>query len=703
MNPGTPQELPGLMPQQSLKACQRRTPVDAAAVPSRWPRQLAVVGSALLLSVYAIVEMWMVFAAGGVTWPEYVVLVLFSLTFCWIALACTTGIAGFLVLLRRKRPEWVQAPLRGRTVVLMPSYNEDPARIFAALEAMARGVMEAGEGAAFDWFIIADTTNPAVMLQEEEALMAIRERLPDARIYYRRRRENLARKAGNVADFCRRWGRHYDHMLVLDADSLMEPSTIIQLARRMEANPDAGLIQTIPRLIRGTTLVARVQQFATRIYGPIVGTGLAWWVDRDGNFWGHNAIIRTSAFMSAAGLPDLPGKAPFGGHIMSHDFVEAALLRRTGWVVDIAWDLTGSYEESPPSLIDMAIRDRRWCQGNLQHSKVLGAKGLSWVSRLHMVTGIMSYLSSPLWLMLVLAGFALALQAQFIRPEYFPDSFSLFPAWPVLDAKRALMLFGVTMAVLFAPKLLGLTLALKDSELRRGAGGTARLLKSFFFEVVLSALMAPVMMLIHSGAVASVLLGADSGWNPQRRDDGSLPWKDVWRRHRSHVATGLVLAVAAWFNSWQLLAWLSPAILGMLLAVPLSYYTAAGELGARFRDKGWLQIPEETKKPAIERALDAVLPFYEERVAAAPDLALLARDPVLGRRRLPLIDNVAERRPGEIRGQDATVITKLGDTSDPCLALSYMNPKEQAWLLSTPELYQRFLAMSAAKVRAEAG
>nr|WP_115720655.1 glucans biosynthesis glucosyltransferase MdoH [Gallaecimonas mangrovi] len=693
---GTPEELAGLMPPQDLKQVYRRKPVDPAAVKSRWWKRLLVVGSALVLSVYAVYEMWMVFAAGKITWPEYIVMGLFALTFCWIALACTTGIAGFYALRFGKKPQWLTSALTKKTVVLMPTYNEDPSRIFAAIEVMAKGIIDAGEGEAFDWFIIADTTNPEVMLQEEEALLAIRERLGDkARVYYRRRRENLARKAGNVADFCRRWGRHYDHMLVLDADSLIDHTTIIQLARRMEANPDAGLIQTIPRLIRGNTVVARVQQFATRIYGPIVGTGLAWWVDRDGNFWGHNAIIRTCAFMEYAGLPDLPGKAPFGGHILSHDFVEAALLRRAGWVIDIAWDLEGSYEESPPSLIDMAVRDRRWCQGNLQHTKVLPTRGLSWVSRMHMVTGIMSYLSSPLWLLLVLSGFALALQAQFIRPEYFPDSFSLFPAWPVLDSERAVWLFVVTMVVLFAPKIMGLVLGLTDRDLRSKCGGAWGLIKSFFFEVILSALIAPVMMLIHSGAVMSVFLGGDSGWNPQRRDDGSLPWEDVWRRHRSHVAAGVILAIAAAFNSWQLLAWLSPAIIGMVLAVPLSYYTASSKVGEYLKARGWLRIPEENERPAIECELDKVLPFYEERLASAPTLDVLAGDPVLARRRIPLIDRVAPRKPGELKGQEAQVFTKLSDTKDPRQAFSFMNDKEKAWLLSTPELYQRFVNMTA--------
>lgn len=230
------------------------------------------------------------------------------------------------------------------------------------------------------------------------------------------------------------------------------------------------MIQTIPALINGTTLMARVQQFAARIYGPVVGTGLAWWVQKEGNFWGHNAIIRTEAFMSAAGLPHLSGRPPFGGHILSHDFVEAALIRRAGWSVTIAADLSGSFEECPPSIIDLAVRDRRWCQGNLQHSRIIGTKGLHWISRLHLTTGIMSYLSSPFWLLLILSGLLLALQAHFIRPEYFTEQFSLFPTWPVMDSARALQLFYITMGILFSPKIFGLLLLMFDGEMCRTLG-----------------------------------------------------------------------------------------------------------------------------------------------------------------------------------------------------------------------------------------
>ncbi|MBS1184335.1 MAG: opgH, partial [Proteobacteria bacterium] len=410
------------MPAQDLKRFRRKDRRRLVNSHSRssFLKRFAVLGSTAVLLAYAVNEMYAVLALGDLTPVERVVLVLFTVTFAWIALSSVASVFGFLKLVSRRfaRPvAWSDEPLRKRTAMLMPTYNEDPARIFAAIEAMARDVEALGQSHAFDWFVLADTTDPEVVLQEEAALLAARERIGGfTRVYYRRRRNNTAKKAGNVGDFCKRWASAYDHLLVLDADSLMEGRTIVELARRMEADPDAGLIQTIPALVNGTTVMARLQQFAGRVYGPVVGTGLSWWVQKEGNFWGHNAIIRTEAFLNSAGLPELSGKPPFGGHIMSHDFVEAALIRRAGWNIIIADDLSGSYEESPPSLVDLAIRDRRWCQGNLQHLKVIGGRGLHWVSRSHILTGIMSYLASPLWLLLILSGLALTLQAHYIRP-----------------------------------------------------------------------------------------------------------------------------------------------------------------------------------------------------------------------------------------------------------------------------------------------
>ena len=691
---GMPPETPGDMPPQNLHVfdvASRRKLVNPASRSSLLRRTAVLGGTALLLG-YAVNEMYAVLALGDLTPIERIVLGLFTITFAWIALSSVAGIFGFVELLRRRRhpaTAGADTPLTKRTAMLMPTYNEDPSRIFAAIEAMATEVEALGQSHAFDWFVLADTTDPDVLLQEESGLLAARRRIGRfARIYYRRRRNNVAKKAGNVGDFCRRWASAYDHLLVLDADSLMEGRTIVELARRMEADPDAGLIQTIPMLTNGTTIMARLQQFAGRVYGPVVGTGLSWWVQDEGNFWGHNAIIRTEAFMKSAGLPELSGKPPFGGHIMSHDFVEAALIRRAGWNIIIADDLGGSFEESPPSLVDLAIRDRRWCQGNLQHLKVIGGKGLHWVSRSHILTGIMSYLASPLWLLLILSGFALTLQAHYIRPEYFKDEFQLFPSWPRIDAERALALFALTMGVLFLPKILGLFAFILSPRERKACGGTFGLIMSFLFEVVVSALIAPIMMLIQTGAVTEILMRRDAGWKPQRRDDGGLPLRDLIVRHRWHVISGIAFAWAAIADSWVLFAWLSPAILGMLLAVPISSLTGSLGVGRFIRRLGLLRTPEEADVPAIRLGMEKVRPAYQAVCDKAPSIIDIVADPIWRVRHLAIVDRMAPRPRGRVDPTSALVSAKISEAITINEAVGFLDSKERATLIATPHLLE---------------
>ncbi|GAA5792774.1 glucans biosynthesis glucosyltransferase MdoH [Vibrio cholerae] len=689
-----PPEQHGEMPEQNLKRLSEgfpRAAIQTDGVKSCSWRRVFVVGFALLISAFAIFEMRGVFLVGGLTPIEYAVLVLFAINFCWIALAFSSSIAGFFVLASRKPAPNTEQPLTTRTAILMPTYNEAPDRVFAAVETMALALAKTEHGHAFDWFILSDTTDPEVALSEEQAFWLLRQQIAGkANVYYRRRRKNIARKAGNIADFCRRWGSGYDHLLVLDADSVMQPSTMISLAQRMQSDPDAGLIQTIPALINGTTLMARVQQFAARIYGPVVGTGLAWWVQKEGNFWGHNAIIRTEAFMSAAGLPHLSGRPPFGGHILSHDFVEAALIRRAGWSVTIAADLSGSFEECPPSIIDLAVRDRRWCQGNLQHSRIIGTKGLHWISRLHLTTGIMSYLSSPFWLLLILSGLLLALQAHFIRPEYFTEQFSLFPTWPVMDSARALQLFYITMGILFSPKIFGLLLLMFDGEMCRTLGGRLRVILSAVTEILLSALVAPIMMLIHCGAVVSILFGRDSGWAPQRRDDGSLPIKDLLYRHRWHMTAGVLLGYAAMLDSWTLLAWMSPALIGLWFSVPLSGITASYTIGAWFKQKRILATPEEIETPAIVLAAQARRDEYVVDLQEVWNARMVLADHNLIALHIAMMDKLPSRQPGTaIEPLDAVARIKVQEAESQESLLALLTKVELSYVLGNPLLIQQ--------------
>jgi membrane glycosyltransferase len=576
----------------------------------------------------------------------------------------------------------------------MPIYNESPERVFAAVSAMHEDVQATGLGAAFDWFFLSDTTNPDVFVAEERAFLRMREHVgADANVFYRHRPLNYARKAGNIADFVTRWGGHYEHMVVLDADSFMLGHAIVNLAGAMEADPNAGIIQTLPLIINRNTLFARVQQFAARIYGPVIAAGLSTWMGRDGNYWGHNAIIRTKAFADHCGLPHLSGKPPFGGHVLSHDFVEAALIRRAGYAVYMLPVLDGSYEESPPSLIDLAARDRRWCQGNLQHMQILPARGLHLASRQHFATGIFAYLASPLWMMQLLVGMVLVLQASYIKPEYFTNEFTLVPAFPRFDAERSLALFAITMVVLLMPKFFGLLLSLLQTKTRRGSGGAIRLILSALFEVLMSALLAPVMMLIQTGHVVHFLFGFDTGWNPQRRDDGSIPFSAIVRRHRSHVVFGVLTLISGLLISPSLVAWMSPTIAGLILAIVLSWATGLLSVGLALRRIGLLTTPEERVKPSVVVRAAVILAENGGAPEETPDgLATLYDDPHLQGAHA-LFQPQHLRKRGEITTDWAMAEAKLNDAETVEDALAWLKPKERMAMLHDKALLDQFLKL----------
>jgi membrane glycosyltransferase len=706
--PGMPAEAPLAMPTQSLTHFSHgeRRPLQAPQLAyTPWLSRLFIFGAALALTVYGANEMYGVVKIGEVTLLEWVLVALFVANFSWIALAFTSSVAGFFWLVFRGAQRRLKPPaeLAGKTAVVMPVYNEAPARVFAAMQAICEDVRSTGCGGAFDYFFLSDTTDPDIFIAEERALIAMRRRLPNDRVYYRHRRRNINRKAGNIADFVSRWGGQYDHMVVLDADSLMTGATIVALAAAMEADPDAGIIQSVPLIINRNTLFARIQQFAARITGPVIACGLSLWMGRDGNYWGHNAIIRTAAFAAHCGMPTLRGKPPFGGHILSHDFVEAALMLRAGYAVYMLPTIGGSYEESPPSLIDIATRDRRWCQGNLQHLRVLPAKGLKLVSRQHFVSGVMGYVASPLWMAQLLVGIALVLQSHYIRPEYFTSEFSLFPAWPRFDYERALELFAVTMGVLLAPKAFGLIAALIDGPTRRGGGGGLRLIASAILETILTALFAPIMMVIQSGSVMQILFGRDTGWNPQRRDDGSIPFRSIVRRHRAHMALGLLTLFAGFLISPSLVAWMSPTIAGLILAIPLSWASGQLWIGVALRRVGLLTTPEETSPPPIvQRANSLTIDLARNGHDNEDGLRALHTDAAFRDEHDALLPPAPRRKRGEFETDTAMAAAKLNDAATLDDVIKWLTTKERMALLNDRALISLLARLPASATEAQA-
>jgi membrane glycosyltransferase len=690
-----PPESPLAMPQQSLWDYRKPlVPYGPFCRRVIWRRSL-VFGVTAAMTAIAADQMYAVLKIGGLTIPEAAVLGLFVLLFAWIAFSFVSTGIGFVLDLTRLRDDLAIATdgalpsLTRPNAVLLPTYNEEPNQIMARLRAIYESLGETGQIDHFDFFILSDTTDPRTWLREEKAFLALRREVGCERIFYRHRLKNIARKSGNIAEWIERFGGRYEHMVVLDADSLMEGRTLVHLAAAMESHPRIGLIQTLPMLINGRTMFARIQQFAGRIYGPLIAYGIAWWHGAEGNYWGHNAIIRVAAFASQAGLPLLEGRKPFGGHILSHDFVEAALMRRAGWEVRMAPRLGGSFEECPPSIPDYAIRDRRWCQGNLQHLGVLPARGLHWVSRLHLLTGIGSYITSPLWLVFLLIGILISLQAQFVRPEYFSGR-SLFPQWPAQDPVRAAWVFAGTMSILLMPKLLGyLALLARPSE-RRACGGAMRALASVFAEVLVSGLMAPIMMLHQTRAVAEVLLGRDSGWSAQRREDGRLPRAALIRSYLWTTVLGVAMAIGAYAISLSLFLWMTPVLAGLVFSIPIVSMTSDLALGERMRLMGLLRTPEEQAPPSVAKRASEIMHSSGGHVHL--EAVEMLEDPHLLEAHLAMLPGDAARRKGDVDVRLVVGLAKIEESDSLAEAFGLLTPEELFSLLGSRKAICRLLA-----------
>lgn len=702
--PFLPPEAPMTMPEQALHAPSTALPSDAprqALLP--WRRAFILL-STLAMTGVAADQMYQVLSVSSLTALEMAILCLFVVLFAWVAFSFASALAGFVLTLfgsDRVLDIDPQAPLpalKARHALLVPTYNETPSRVFARLQATFESVVETGRGPHFDYFVLSDTTDPDIWIQEEAQYLALVARSVSRQIFYRHRRDNTARKAGNIADWVRRFGGRYESMVILDADSIMTGDSVVRVAAGIESNPRVGLIQTLPIIVNGNSLFARLQQFAGRLYGPMLARGIAWWYGTESNYWGHNAAIRVQAFAAHASLPTLAGRKPLGGHILSHDFVEAALMRRAGWAIVMAPALLGSYEETPPSITEFAARDRRWCQGNLQHSKVLPARGLHWVSRLHLLTGIGAYLTAPLWLVFLVIGILISLQAHFVRPEYFPKGFSLFPHWPEEDPIRAAWVFGATMGLLIAPKFLAMIAALCRTRTRRDFGGGMAMAASVILEILLSGLIAPSMMLFQSQAVAGVLLGRDTGWQVQRRDDGSLPIAELLRRFGPLTLVGFVLGGAAYAVSLSLFLWMTPVTVGLLLAMPLAALTARNDMGATLRALGLFAVPEEIAPPPVLRSASALARQLEG--SDAPLGKVFRHKWVLGRAHLDTLPPQPPRQRGMVDTDLLIAKAKMADLDDIEDTLAMLSVREKRALFSDPEAFEQLLAMARRKTTA---
>ncbi|MEO8313107.1 MAG: glucans biosynthesis glucosyltransferase MdoH [Caldimonas sp.] len=554
----------------------------------------------------------------GAALAERGLLVLFGILFAWISAGFWTGVMGAGVLLfgRGRSPLMsglASQPVRpldpsARTAIVMPICNEHVPTVFGGLAATVDSLISTGESENFDVYLLSDTSDPDIRAAEQAAWSSLAGRIaadsagesPALRVHYRWRQRRVKRKAGNVADFCRRWGAAYRYLVVLDADSVMTGECLTTLVRLMEAHGDAGIIQTAPRAVGHETLHGRIQQFSARAYGPLFTAGMRFWQLGESHYWGHNAILRMAPFTAHCALAPLPGQGPLSGEVMSHDFVEAALMRRAGWKVWVADELDGSYEQVPPNLLAELQRDRRWCHGNLQNSRLMFEPRLHAVHRTAFLTGVLAYASSPLWLAFLLLSTLLFAQTAGNDPTYFHEPYQLFPVWPTANVALMLTLFGLTAVLLLAPKVLSLVALIARGEARR-FGGAARLVASAVIEFFHSLLLAPVRMLFHTQFVLAALTGWRLDWKSPPRDDASTPWREAAARHGVHTLLAIVWIAAIVATSAAFPWWLSPILAGLLAAIPLSVYTSRVRIGRALRRRGLMLTPEESSEPHVLR------------------------------------------------------------------------------------------------------
>ena len=641
-------------------------------------RRVAFFTLVWLTTLAATYSYFQVLAADSISLLDVALIVVFVPLAAWLAQSFWTLTAGFARLLLRRRPDQGPPPEPGvpvRIAVLLLTYNEDPGRVFARAQAMREELADAGGRARFDLFVLSDTTDADTWLQEVAAWDRLRGRTPEVPLHYRRRLRNAERKTGNVGEWVERFGSGYRHMILLDADSVMTGAAMTGLVDRIERDRRIGLVQAPPRLTGARSLFARMLQFATDVYGPLSPAGIAFWAADEGNYWGHNAIIRISAFVESCKLPRLAGPPPFGGQILSHDFVEAALLRRSGWRVLIADDLDGSYEEPPPSFADFLKRDRRWAQGNLQHLQILFAQNLHWVSRLHLGIGVMAYLSSPLWLLFLFLSAAQGWALSHMTIDYFADG-SPFPRWPISVEAEAAVLLTTMLALLFLPKLWGLILLLSDRTRRRRQGGAARSCLNVVLETLYSALVAPIMMVIHTGFVVSILSGGAVDWRPQNRRTRSHGLRAAIGRYGWISLFGLGSAWAIHAYAPVIFLWLTPVFAGLVLAPLVVWAGDRTDVAETLRRAGLLRSREEGRSPAVLERLRV----QEAGATADPDpFPAVVRDPRLYRRHLALLP--ASAPPLDVDGRQ----TRLIGAKALQLGFDALEPAERRQLLEDPD------------------
>jgi membrane glycosyltransferase len=577
-----------------------RSPSSADAAPARAGapamRTRRLVFLALVVATVAALAALMVRAldADGLDAVDWAMLAAFAVTLPWTAVGFWNAVIGLVLMLAHRDPAAVATPVAAlglepvpidtRTALLVCIRNEDPQRLERNVDAMLSGLAALPEASRLELCLLSDSDRADLLPREAAVAAALARRhgasLP---VSYRRRTDNPGFKAGNLREFCERRGREFDFAVVLDADSVMSPAAILRLIRVMQADPRLGIVQSLVVGLPNASPFARTFQFGMRLGMRSYTLGSAWWQGDCGPYWGHNAILRLAPFTEHCALPRLPGRGPLSGPILSHDQVEAVLMRRSGHEVRVLPLEDGSWEENPPTLLEFVRRDLRWCQGNMQYGRLLGLPGLHPLSRVQLLLAMLMFVGSPAWIAFVL----LATFRDLVLPA----------SGPAFRADVGALLFVIVLGMAFAPKIASVLATLASRARRREFGTPPRFLAGVALETLFSMALAPVMAVAHTVFIAGLAFGRTIGWSSQVRDGHVVPLGAALRA--LWIPTLLGAALLAWFLRTVPVhaLWFAPFWAPLLLAAPFASLTAWPALGAALVRGRIAAIPEEIAPP----------------------------------------------------------------------------------------------------------
>ncbi|WP_207479665.1 glucans biosynthesis glucosyltransferase MdoH [Arenibaculum pallidiluteum] len=584
-------------------------------------RRRALVAALTLSGLVAMAgTMAALLSVNGWHWLEAVIMAAFVLGLPWTMLGFWNSALGFAIARLARDPAGLvfpglrahgeEDPLTARTALAVCIRHEDAGRVLRRVEVMLDSLDATGWGAMFDVHVLSDSARPEVVAAEEAAMSALPRRHA-GRVHYRRRDENTGFKAGNLREFLARSRGTYAFVAVLDADSLMSGPSLVRMVRVMQANPRLGILQSLVVGLPSGSAFARIFQFGMRHAMRAHTLGAAWWQGDGGPFWGHNALIRPEPFLEHCRFPDLPGRGPLGGQVLSHDQVEAAMMRRAGWEVRVLPEEIGSWEENPPSLPDFVKRDLRWCLGNMQYLRLLGRLDLHPMGRFQLVNAVFMYLGAPLWLLMLACGLAMLWVPV-------PPGAEPFPA--ALGAG----LFAASIGIGMAPRLLGVLGVLLDRHERRRFGGGPRLLAGALLETVFSWLVGPVMMVAEAIFMAGLPFGAKVIWEAQNRRDRTLAPREAAAGLWPQTALGAAVAGLLAWKAPGTLPWAAPSLAAWLGCIPFACATSSPAVGALLADLRLCAIPEDlAPPPEITRLLEP-----SEETASEPPAQSAGNQPV---------------------------------------------------------------------------